>query len=82
MHLEKRGDHMALGFKVSEELPSFLSFCNTRASLFVAHTTLSLSLSLSLRAHITTTDKQTRPPPLKLFRSCLGERESERKMFN
>jgi len=75
---------MALGFKVSEELPSFLSFCNTRASLFVAHTTLSLSLSLSLslRAHITTTDKQTRPPPLKLFRSCLGERESERKMFN
>jgi hypothetical protein len=68
---------MALGFKVSEELPSF--FCNTRASLFVAHTTLSLSLA---RAHITTTDKQTRPPPLKLFRSCLGERELERKMFN
>ena len=60
MHLEKKGDHMALGFKVSEELPSFLSFCNTRASLFVAHTTLSLSLSLSARAHYD--DRQTNAP--------------------
>ena len=59
MHLEKRGDHMALGFKVSEELPSFLSFCNTRASLFVAHTTLSLSLSRA-RAHYD--DRQTNAP--------------------
>ena len=49
---------MALGFKVSEELPSF--FCNTRASLFVAHTTLSLSLSLSARAHYD--DRQTNAP--------------------
>jgi hypothetical protein len=49
---------MALGFKVSEELPSFLSFCNTRASLFVAHTTL--SLSLSARAHYD--DRQTNAP--------------------
>jgi hypothetical protein len=48
---------MALGFKVSEELPSF--FCNTRASLFVAHTTLSLSLSRA-RAHYD--DRQTNAP--------------------
>ena len=62
MHLEKRGDHMALGFKVSEELPSFISFCNTRASLFVAHTTLSLSLSLSLSARAHYDDRQTNAP--------------------
>ena len=78
MH-SKKGGTMALGFKVSEELPSFLSFCNTCVAVCCTHYSLSLSLA---RAHITTTDKQTRPPPLKLFRSCLGERELERKMFN
>ena len=48
---------MALGFKVSEELPSFLSFCNTCVAVCCTHYSLSLSLA---RAHYD--DRQTNAP--------------------